>query len=481
MASRRVSKFIKFLSIFVLLICLAVIALDQWSRHRYGASLHQMSGRYLPKEIAWQKEQRPSLKPLLVILEKLIPEDNRYYFHANDRAGAPLWSDDWTSSLVGPSTLYQSSTVTYDLSGRPTPVNRNKLLENEFTLGKEIIVHSPETFKKALKKVRKGDTITLAPGTYYFKGRSISLRASGEKFAPIRIRAKRLGEVRLQFDLLEGFHVMNPYWVFENLEIEGVCKKVGRCEHAFHIVGKGKNVTLRNLVIKNFNSHIKANGSQKGDYPDGGLLEYSLLINDEARPTANPVSVIDIVAANDWVVRKSVIADFAKAKGDRISYAGFFKGGGKNNLFEQNLVLCELRHRGGVRLGLSLGGGGTSVNASRGKDNSTESFRGILKRNVIANCPLDVGIYLNRSSDSLITENLLVNNTGIHVRFDKSSAVITGNQLDGSILNRDGGKHDAINNTKPSMKAFDYPSSLQSPSVKAVLEGDLISPRASYN
>lgn len=481
MASRRISKFIKFLLIPVLAICLAVIALDQWSHHRYGASLYQMAGRHLPKEIAWQKEQRPSLKPILFILEKLLPEDDRYHFHVNSMASPPLWSEDWTSSLVGPSIFYHSSAVNYDLFGRPAPVERKKLLESSFFPNKEIIVHNEKAFKKALHKIKAGDTITFAPGTYHFKGHSLALKASGKKSTPIRIRAQRLGDVLLQFDLLEGFHVLNPYWIFENLEIEGACQKVGRCEHAFHIVGNGKNVTLRNLFIKNFNSHIKVNGSLKGDYPDGGLLEYSLLINDEARFTDNPVSLIDIVAASGWIVRKSVIADFAKAKSDRISYAGFFKGGGKNNLFEQNLVLCELRHRGGVRLGLSLGGGGTSINASRGKDNTIESFRGILKRNVIANCPLDAGIYLNRSSDSLIAENLLVNNTGIHVRFNKSNALISGNQLDGSILNRDGGKHDAINNIKPSIKAFDYPSSLQSPSVKAVLEGDLNSIRANYN
>lgn len=479
MAKRKIAKFVKYLLLPALGCCLiTLIVIDQWSRYRFGASAYQMAGRHLPREIAWQKEQRPSLKPVLLIIEKLIPADDRYNFHPIEAAGAPLWSEQWTSNLAGPSTNFHSQPVKQDLLGRPAPATRSELLNKAFYPGNDIRVNSPETFKKALKNIRPGDTLTLAPGVYSFHGRSISPRASGEKLAPIRIRAERLGEVRLQFDLLEGFHITSPHWIFENLEIEGVCKKTWRCEHAFHIVGAARNVTLRNLFIKNFNSHIKVNGSKAGFYPDGGLIEYSMLINDQPRPTSNPVSPIDIVAVNDWIVRKSVVADFAKAQGDKISYAGFFKGGARNNLFEQNLVLCQLRHQGGVRLGLSLGGGGTSVNASRGKDNSIESLGGILKRNVIANCPLDVGIYLNRSTDSHLSENLLVNTTGIHVRFRESDAVILANQLDGDIVDRDGGQHQATDNVEASIQEFRYPASLQDSAVRAVLAGDLASPRA---
>lgn len=473
MAQSRIIKRIKLTLITGLVCTLASFLLaDQWSRYRYGASLHQMAGRHLPKEIAWQKEQRPSLKPLLVILERLIPSDDRYNFKLIDNAPPPLWSKDWPSDLVGPSPAYSSQRSNYDIKGNPRPVTRESLLQQTFTPAKEIVVNSAQAFRQALKKVTKGDTITFAPGHYFFKGHSIHLSSNGEKTAPIRIRAERLGDVRLQFDLLEGFHVVQPYWIFENLEIEGVCEKISRCEHAFHIVGGGRHATLRNLFIKNFNSPIKVNGSQKGGYPDGGLIEYSLFINDNARPTGNPVSLVDIVAANDWVVRKSVIADFAKAKGDRISYAGFFKGAGHNNLFEQNLVLCEFRHQGGVRVGLSLGGGGTSVSGSRSNDNGTEHFGGALKRNVIANCPLDVGIYLNRSTDTLLAENVLINTTGIHVRFRKSDAIIMANQLDGSIVNRDGGQHEAINNTSTPIKKFLYPESLQEETIMRVLADD---------
>jgi len=475
----RVFKLVKYIVVPGLICCLLIfIAVDQWSRYRFGASLHQMAGRHLPRQIAWQKEQRPSLTPLLVIIENLIPADDRYNFGLIDSTFTPLWSEDWSTDLVGPSTSYYSALVKHDLLGRPAPSLRQELLKKPYvTSTREITVNSTEGFKKALKRARSGDTITLAPGNYYFKGRSLYLKGAGKKLAPIRIRAQRLGEARLQFELVEGFHVVSPYWIFENLEIEGVCKKISRCEHAFHISRKGKNVSLRNLFVKNFNSHIKVNGSRKGDYPDGGLIEYSMFINDVPRQTGKPVTPIDIVAVNDWIVRKSVIADFAKAGGDRISYAGFYKGAGQNNLFEQNLVLCELRHRGGVRVGLSFGGGGTSVNGSRGKSNRVEHFGGEMLRNVIANCPLDVGVYLNKSRNTLIAENLLIDNTGIHVRFNETDAMIVGNLISGDIIDRNGGRHESVNNSSGSLERFVYPHSFQDQSIRRILAGDLANDR----
>lgn len=437
-----------------------------------------MAGRHLPKEIAWQKEQRPSLRPILTLLEQLIPADDRYNFSYTNTTLSAFWSKDWATNLAGPSTAYHSIPVKHDPFGRPAPSIRKTLLSNHHLISqREITVDSVKTFNKAIKNAQQGDVITLAPGTYHFKGKSIYLKAAGAKSAPIRVRSRRLGEVRLQFDLLEGFHVVAPHWVFENLEIEGVCPKHGNCEHAFHIVGAGKNITLRNLFVKNFNSHVKVNRSQSGDYPDGGLIEYSMFINDEPRETGNPVTLLDIVAANDWIVRKSVIADFAKGKGDNVSYAGFFKGAGQNNLFEQNLVLCELRHSGGVRVGLSFGGGGTSIEASRDHSNQVEHFAGTLRRNVIANCPLDVGVYLNKSRATTMVGNLLINNVGVHVRFQESDAIIIDNSLSGNIVNRDGGQHESIHNTQISTDSFQYPLSLKEQSVQSILKGDLASER----
>jgi hypothetical protein len=39
----------------------------------------------------------------------------------------------------------------------------------------------------------------------------------------------------LRFFLLEGFKVVAPFWIIENLVIEGTCHSDGDCEHAFHV------------------------------------------------------------------------------------------------------------------------------------------------------------------------------------------------------------------------------------------------------
>src|SRR3546814_16902142 len=99
-----------------------------------------------------------------------------------------------------------------------------------------------------------GTAIEFAPGTYEFSGRSIEITRPGALSRPIVVRAVTPGEVTLRFSLAEGFHVRAPYWVFENLVIEGACEHDSRCEHAFHVVGSATNTIIRNNRVIEFNS-----------------------------------------------------------------------------------------------------------------------------------------------------------------------------------------------------------------------------------
>src|SRR3546814_14592181 len=86
---------------------------------------------------------------------------------------------------------------------------------------------------------------------------------------PIVVRAPALGAVRLQFSLLEGFRVLAPFWIFENLVIEGTCETDHRCEHAFHIVGDAAGTVIQNNWVTDFNAAVKVNGKD-GRYHDEG-------------------------------------------------------------------------------------------------------------------------------------------------------------------------------------------------------------------
>lgn len=297
----------------------------------------------------------------------------------------------------------------------------------------------------AIVNAKPGQIITLAPGTYRFSGRSIVAAVAGSETQRIVVRAERLGTVLIQFDTPEGFAVSAPYWTFENLTIQGICVVHDNCEHAFHVVGGAHHFVASNNVISDFNAHVKINGL-KGEMPDFGTIEHNTLGNTTVRRTGLPVTPIDLVAASGWTIRHNLIRDFVKGKGDQISYGAFVKGGGSNNRFEQNVVLCEVALKGapGQRVGLSLGGGGTGREFCRDHRCIVEQEHSVIQSNLIAFCS-DDGIYINRAATSKVVHNTLIDTAGIEVRYPESTADMIGNAVDGVIravddgLIRDGG------------------------------------------
>jgi hypothetical protein len=317
--------------------------------------------------------------------------------------------------------------------------------------GEDLIVGDVPTLHSALAHARPGDRVILRPGTYRVTGHNLQLRQDGRPDAPIFVRADRLGEVHLELDTLEGFYVNRAFWVFENLDIRGTCSTDSRCEHAFHVVGNAHGFVLRNNRLIDFNAAVKVNGvpNRDGiDTPDRGLIEFNTIYNVLPRDTSNPVTLLNIDNGNAWVVRSNFIADFAKAGGDHISYGAFMKGNSSDGVFERNLVLCYWRQApvGGIRIGLSFGGGGTGSRFCRDGTCAIEHSGGIMRNNVILRCPDDVGIYLNRAANTLLYHNLLVGTRGIDVRFPTSTARIVNNIIPNGVSERDGGKALLSNN-----------------------------------
>ena len=300
---------------------------------------------------------------------------------------------------------------------------------------RRVAVASPEEALRAIGDAKPGDAITFLPGTYRFDGTYIAASRPAIPAAPILVRAEKRGSVVLEFNMVEGFLVSAPYWSFENLVIRGICADHSNCEHAFHVVGNATHFIARNNEIVDFNAQFKVNGSA-GAYPDFGVIEGNVLRNESIRDTGNPVTPIDLVAASHWRIRGNRISDFAKGRSDRISYGAFVKGGGADNRFEQNIVVCEdrLRDSPGQRVGLSLGGGGSGTysDACRGGHCITEQDGSVIASNLIAACS-DDGIYLNRAAMSLIAHNTLIDTGGITARFGESSADVEGNLVDGPV------------------------------------------------
>ena len=308
------------------------------------------------------------------------------------------------------------------------------------------MVSTPQGLVDAVGSAKPGDVIEIAPGRYRLSGRSISTRSGGLGKAPITVRGRRLGDVVLEFNMLEGFHVQHPNWIFENLDISGVCSNDDDCEHAFHVVGNAQSTVIRNNRMRDFNAHIKVNGF-KPAFPDFGLIQANTLFNSRPRKTAHPVTPIDIVGANEWNVVDNFIADFVKLGGNQVSYGAFMKGAGAGGRFERNMIVCALNLpiQTGARVGLSFGGGGTDVQYCRDGSCAYEHDQGFAANNIVAHCN-DFGIDVNRSRNVTLAHNTLINTAGIDIRNVPASAAISNNILEGRIRERGGGWFLGANN-----------------------------------
>lgn len=322
----------------------------------------------------------------------------------------------------------------------------------------EVPVANVAELEAAIATAAPGDEIVLAPGEYLVPN-NLNCVAVGSADQPIIVRAETLGEVQIKFDTLEGFHIQGAHWELSKLDIEGVCADDSDCEHAFHITGDADGTWIHHNRVHEFNAHIKANGTATGPqgervWPDDVIVEYNEFFNAAVRQTSNPVTLIDVVGGRRWEVRGNYIHDFAKGMGNTTSYAAFLKGNSRDGLFERNLVVCEALHTGQVRLGLSFGGGGSSPDLICEDQTCTpEHQNGIMRNNIIAKCPSDVGIYVNEGAGSLIYNNTLYQTTGIDMRFESTTGEVRNNLMMGQIRNRDGATANFANNLQMASQA----------------------------
>jgi hypothetical protein len=324
----------------------------------------------------------------------------------------------------------------YDNQGRPLPTETAPPSTSAPT-GEVILLSSSGAIQAAIAQAGPGQILEIAPGTYSFT-QNLRAQSAGTPQQPIIVRAATSGSVNLEFKQLEGFHVTAPFWIFENLNIRGNCSRHHDCEHAFHVVGKARSVVIRNNRIEDFNAQIKVNGLNN-NWPDDGLIQFNTLNNNNRRETHLPVTPIDIVGADRWMVADNIISNFIKGDGNQVSYGVFMKGAGSEGRIERNLIVCTTKDisQPGTRVGLSFGGGGTGKGSCRDQRCITEHSGASATNNIIAHCN-DFGIYINSSNQTIISRNELINTYGIDVRFPSSSARIVDNVYEGSIRSRDG-------------------------------------------
>jgi hypothetical protein len=320
---------------------------------------------------------------------------------------------------------------------------------------RELSVDSPQAIRQALREAKLGTRIVIAPGLYPFD-RSLGLGNDGRANSPIVLSAERPGTVWLQFAQLNGIVVDRPHWVFENLDIRGVCANPGTCEHAFHVVGRGAFTTIRNNRISDFNAHIKVNGS-RGMWPDRGLVAHNTLTNSAPRNVYAPVVAFDLVGANHWQVQDNLVTDIVHTSAKRTTYGIYMKGASEGGRIERNLVVCSSKDISspGVRVGISFGGGGTGPAFCRdGTCQAYEHRLGLAANNIVAHCN-DTGLDVNQSKQIVLAHNTLINTSGVATRGTLAQARLYANLYEGVARARDGSQMTAeFNETLQHGSAF---------------------------
>lgn len=301
----------------------------------------------------------------------------------------------------------------------------------------ELRVNNAAELGKAMQSAKAGQTIVLNPGRYRIT-EPLSTGAAGQQDLPITVRARQVGQVRLESTAADVFKIAHGFWVFENLQIRGNCPIQGDCKHAFLVLDGARSTVIRNNLIEDFNAHLQVNGDEE-HWPDDGLVQFNTFSNSRARDTEAVVAPINIIGASKWRLLDNHISHFVKRGGSQSSFGMLVRGAGHGTRIERNLLICTPQQltQAGIRTGISFGGSASAPRFCRDQQCEFEQRAAVAANNVLAHCN-DFGIDVNRSASMLIAHNTLINTAGIDVRGSNANATVYGNLLDGRIRERDG-------------------------------------------
>ncbi|WJG08471.1 chondroitinase-B domain-containing protein [Aliiglaciecola sp. LCG003] len=350
---------------------------------------------------------------------------------------------DATLELLPPAALipYQKDEVSVGFTPQSADFELSSLKAQKVHL-----VSNEKQLYQAAMQAKPGSVILIDEGEYRLTKR-LSFRHNGTESKPIKLIGKTPQSVIFKVAVSEGLYLDKAFWQVKNIIFRGDCSSHSICEHAIHIYGDADGSVILNNQFINFNAAIKANGnynSQPAKFADQVIIKHNDFYNESVRQTTTPASPIDVVGGDNWLVDSNFIADFTRKVDARISvtYGAFFKGGGQHGVMTNNVVNCAWRipyqSSLDVRVGLSLGNGGTEKAFCQTSGCPYEHNNGKIMDNLIVNCRNDVSIYLNKAAATTIRGNAMFNSLGIDARFEQTSVVIDGNELDGRIRARDG-------------------------------------------
>lgn len=317
-------------------------------------------------------------------------------------------------------------------------------------VGNKKLVTNVIELENTIKKARSGDVIVLADGEYRLENKALRLGTVNyfdNSSLPVVITSQNFKKAHILVDTSVGIEIVDRNWIVSNLVFKGICDRDFNCEHAIHIAGDADNIQVLGNDFVNFNSAIKSNGLMtKGGsnraFPDNVIISGNRFYNEWTRDARRPITPIDVVGGENWVVIDNFIADFSKLRKGKMGYAygAYLKGNSENGLFESNFVACmwKVPHYSALdlRIGLSFGGGGTGDKFCSGGVCNQEHKAGVMTKNTIVNCSQGPSVYINKSEHIDIQNNTFIGSTGIEL-FNSKNIMINSNILNGKITKND--------------------------------------------
>ncbi|HUU34721.1 MAG TPA: right-handed parallel beta-helix repeat-containing protein [Vicinamibacterales bacterium] len=313
----------------------------------------------------------------------------------------------------------------------------------ETPAGEVVRVRSSGDLEDAVRNLRSGQTIELAPGTYNVPGEALYLPeplanvaivgASGNR-DDVRIRG---GRFSIWVNNVNGLTV-------RDLTLEGAS------EHGIILNCAAHAPIVRNVVLRDIGDQfIKANPGPGGCGVDAGIVEDSLFEYTRGAPDTY-TNGVDVHFGTGWIVRRNTFRNFVAAGGGLVGPAVLLWNASRDSVVENNTFTDNVRD-------ISFGLDATMTSRAPVSNGALPDHRGgRITGNTItrrAGLPgVDVAISVADSPDTRVEGNAITMAGGypnaIEYRFPRTTGVvITGNTVDALIQARDGATATVSGNT----------------------------------
>jgi hypothetical protein len=318
---------------------------------------------------------------------------------------------------------------------KPSPGGTGEGSTSPQSLPSDVVrVSSAASLQSAIGALRSNQTIELMAGTYVVPGHAFYLPESLVNVAITGVTGNRADVV------IRGGRF--GFWVNDVRGLQVRDLTIERAsEHGIIFNCAAHAPAIRNVVVRDIGDQfIKANPGPGGCGVDEGIVEDSVFEYSQAAPDTY-TNAIDVHFGAGWTIRGNTFRNFHMGAGGLVGPAILMWNGSRDTIVEGNIFIDNVRD---IALGLSP----VTTSAAPVSNAALPDHRGgRISGNTVTRRPglpgADVAIAVADSPRTRIERNTVTTAGGypnaIEYRFPRTTeVVITGNDLEGRIVARDG-------------------------------------------